>query len=99
MSLFTIIADHEDGGSSFSQVRAESVAQALTSWVESLEGASWEHFTEAHCEQILDQMDQDALQEEVAWKINDCRFLWQQDYLLHPEEKLLRVLIVKTAEE
>lgn len=99
MALFTIIADHEDGGSCFSQFQAESAAKALESWAESLEDARWLRFTEAHLEQILDQMDHDALQEEVAVNINNCRFLWQQDYVLYPEEKVLRVLIVKTAEE
>ena len=98
MALFTIIADHEDGASWFCQVRAESAAQALTSWAESLDHAPWKPFSEAHQDQILNQMDYDALQEDVATGIDHCRFLWRQDYVLYPEEKSLRVLVIKTVD-
>ena len=98
MAMFTIIADHDYGGSGFCQVRAESAGQALASWAESLGEAQWQRFSSAHQEQILNQMDRDALQEDVAAGIDGCRLLWRQDYVLYPEEKVLRVLVVKTAE-
>src|SRR5438552_5081026 len=97
MALFTIIADHEDGASSFSQVEADSVRQGLSQWAEKLESPPWEGFSEEQREDILGQIEDDANKEDLATNIEDCLHLWRQDYLLDPGGKILRVLIIKTA--
>ena len=98
MALFTIIADHEDGASSFSQVDAGSVRQALIRWAEKLESPPWENFSSEQREDILEQIDDDTDDEDLASNIQGCRHLWRQDYLLDPGGKMLRVLIIRTAD-
>jgi hypothetical protein len=98
MALFTILADHDDGASSFSQVESDSVRGALIRWAERLEAPPWEGFSEAQRVEILDQIESDARREDSSTGIDGCRFLWREHYLLSPGDQCLRVLIIKTAE-
>lgn len=98
VAAFTLIVDHEDGASSFTQVEADSVRRALIEWAQRLDAPPWEGFSEEQRGQILNQIDGDALDEDVATAIEGCRFLWRQEYVLEPGGRILRVLVVKTAE-
>jgi len=98
MALFTMLADHDDGASSFTQVHAGSVREALIQWANTLKAPPWEGFSEEQREDILDQIDDDAHREDLAACIDDCRFLWRQYYVVDPGEKCIRVVIIKTAE-
>lgn len=98
MALFTILADHDDGASSFRQVHANSLREALILWANTIENPPWEGFSEEQRDEILDQIDYDADGENVAGAIEGCRFLWNQVYVVDPGEKCIRVAVVKTAE-
>jgi hypothetical protein len=99
MALFTVIADHEDGASSFSQVEAETVRGALIRWAEGLVAAPWDDFSETQREEIIEQIEQDADEESSSTGIEGCRFLWRENYLLSPGDRSLRVMIIKTADQ
>ena len=98
MALFTIIADHEDGASRFRQVHSNSLCEALIQWANLIESPPWDGFSEEQREEILDQIEDDEHREDMATCIDDCRFLWQQAYVVDPGDKFIRVLMIKTAE-
>jgi len=98
MPLFTILVDHENGASYFSQLEADTVRGALVRWAEKLEAPPWEGFSEDQRDEILDQIQQDTDEEKLSTGIDGCRFLWREDYALRPGDRCIRVLIVKTSD-
>ena len=96
MPVFTVIVDHEDGASLFQQVEASDVLSALRLWADTLSEVPWPGDVSAYKEQLMTQIENHVEDEDTSVLIKGCSSLWRTDYILHPGEKHLRVLVIKT---